>query len=305
MQSIMNLIYLLICILRPTSISNAFSCCHRVILSLIVIYFSGIFSLPSFAKSTKLTYLETKHNSTQENYHPVNGLLAQKSNTTCQQTNITYQEVYSFETENFYISICQLGSNFYYYRQSKKDLENILVIPAQAAFGREVFQATSGKIIYFVGKDGDRYYSSVMLNNNEVVFEPELPPEPLVFSPEIIDRGVAFSFSQIGSIDSYNWRSARWKVDPSEKSANNDRSAICTRDKSTFSPYFDGWSNLLGKTTDVANNYATNNGHNFIYKANSQDQASIETKEGAIINLNIATPSKIIEQVCVTPTAIN
>lgn len=299
----MNLIYLLISILRSTSIYDDLDRCKRVIFSLIIIYFLGAFSLPFLSKSARANSLEPKHNSTQKKYLSPYGWLAQKEKTFCQQNNLAYQEVYSFETENFYISICQLESNFYYYRQSKINRENSLLIPAQGLFGGEVFQATSGKINYFVGKDGDRYYSSVMLNNNEIVFEPELPPEPLVFSPEIVDRDVAFSFSQIASINSYNENNARWELNFSEPNANSNLSAICTRDKSAFSPYFDGWHNLLGKTTDAANDYVTNKGHNFIYNSQAQNRALIETKEGTIINLDIATSEGIIKQICVTPTA--
>lgn len=92
----------------------------------------------------------------------------------CQKLNIAYQEIYSFETENYYINVCQLESSFYYYRQAKFDRNNILLIPAQAIFSGDTFQAFEGKTTYFVGKDGDRHYSSVMLNNHEIVFEPEL-----------------------------------------------------------------------------------------------------------------------------------
>ena len=301
MQSIMNLIYLLIYILRSNSIYTAFGCCQRVFLLPIVIGFS----LSSSAMSASSVPFKSKYDSTQEQYQEIDNRLARNPSTSCQQSSVAYQEIYNFETENFYISVCQLENNFYYQRQSKIDLSNVLFIPARSMFGGKVFQATDGKTNYFVGRDGDRYYSSVMLNNNEIVFEPELPPEPFVFSPEIIDRDVAFSFSQIGSFDSHNWRSSKWKLNSAGKNVSTDSTAICTGDKSAFNSYFDGWHNLLGKTIDVANNYATSKGHNFIYEANSQEQAFIETKDGAIINLNIIVPDKIVDRVCVTPTAAN
>ena len=94
----------------------------------------------------------------------------------CREIDNAYQEVYSFETEDSYINVCQLDDKFYYHRQSKLDSSNDLVLPAEAIFRGSVFQATVGKITYFAGIDSDRYYSSVMLNDNEIVLEPEVEP---------------------------------------------------------------------------------------------------------------------------------
>ncbi len=106
----------------------------------------------------------------------------------CETINSAYQEIYSFETENYHINICQLGDNFYYHRQSKFE-QNIVLIPAQVVFSGNVFQATDGKTDYFVGKNGDRYYSSVMKNNHQIVFEPELQQSPAL-SPEVTEANV-------------------------------------------------------------------------------------------------------------------
>jgi hypothetical protein len=94
----------------------------------------------------------------------------------CHNVNTAYQEVYGFETENYYINICQLDDEFFYYRQSKLDASNKLLIPAESILRGDVFQATAGRTTYFVGIESDRYYSSVMSNNNEIVFEPEILP---------------------------------------------------------------------------------------------------------------------------------
>lgn len=94
----------------------------------------------------------------------------------CHNVNPAYQEVYGFETENHYINICQLDNEFFYYRQSKIDASNKLLIPAESILRGDVFQATARKTTYFVGIESDRYYSSVMSNNNEIVFEPEILP---------------------------------------------------------------------------------------------------------------------------------
>lgn len=93
----------------------------------------------------------------------------------CRNLNTAYQNVYSFETENHHINICQVGKKFYYYRQSKLDANDNLLVPAEALVRGNIFLAKAGKITYFVGMDSDRYYSSVMSNNNEIVFEPQIP----------------------------------------------------------------------------------------------------------------------------------
>ena len=92
----------------------------------------------------------------------------------CEAINPGYREVYSFETENYYINICQSDDGFYYHRQPKYEEGNTLLVPAEVVFRGSVFQAFDDDTTYFVGKNGDRYYSSVMHNNNEIVFEPEL-----------------------------------------------------------------------------------------------------------------------------------
>ncbi|PSB09376.1 hypothetical protein C7B62_13445 [Pleurocapsa sp. CCALA 161] len=92
----------------------------------------------------------------------------------CRNLNTTYQNVYSFETENHHINICQVGKKFYYYRQSKLDANDNLLVPAEALVRGNIFLAKAGKMTYFVGMDSDRYYSSVMSNNNEIVFEPQI-----------------------------------------------------------------------------------------------------------------------------------
>ena len=94
-------------------------------------------------------------------------------------SNSLYLEIYGFETKNYYINICQSDSSFYYHHQSKHNAENALLIPATLLRGN-VFQAISGKTKYFVGRDGNVHYSSVMQNNSEIVLEPELQLLPAV-----------------------------------------------------------------------------------------------------------------------------
>lgn len=213
----------------------------------------------------------------------------------CEGINPTYQEVYSFETENYHINICQLDGSFYYHRQSKLNQGNMILIPAQAVLHGDVFQAHDGKTTYLVGKNGARYYSSVMQNNNEIVFEPELQLPSADLSQANSSLPTNLKPKQINNalLELDN------PVDDSEQVL------ICTREESAFNPHLDGWQNLIGKSTETANKYAVRNGHNFIYSEQTPHLASIVTKDGAIINLNITSPSETIERVCIQPEADN
>lgn len=276
--------------------------CKQAVLLIVIVYFYGSNALPCLAL-TRRSNQTIDNNYYQNNYQKYQDLLAQK-NSKCQEVNITYQEVYSFETANYYINICQSENDFYYYRQSKLGLEKEVIVPAEAVFGGSVFQATEGRTIYFVGKDGDRYYSSVMQNTNEIVFEPELLPASPVFSRNVPNRLVNFSAENVtlAKLEEINY--VGWELDSSQDVAEDSGSSICTN-QPTFDSDLDGWGTLLGKSPDVASNYAVDNGHDFVYDDNVPHQASIETKEGMIINLNIATTSETIERVCVQPLADN
>lgn len=219
----------------------------------------------------------------------------------CRKTNPAYDDVYSFETENYYINICQIEDSFYYYRQSKSDINQNTLIPAYPVFGGKVFKAVDGKAIYFVGKDGNRHYSSTMLNNNEIVLEPELLPTEALFSQDIVDSKVDFSFAgiKLNSLDPI--ANVNWVVNSQENRQNNIDSFLCLEENSAVDPNLANWHSLLGKSPDIANDYATNNGHDFVYNRISPHQALIKTKEGSHINLNIAANSKVIKQVCVQP----
>lgn len=144
-------------------------------LKLIFIVFLGFFlGQPNSMFTAQVNRLKPNVNN---NYSIKNQLLTAQlladKTLECQKINVAYQEIYSFETENYYINVCQLGNNFYYHRQAKLN-DDLLLIPAQAIFGGSIFQASRGKTTYFVGRDGDRHYSSVMNNDHEIVFEPEL-----------------------------------------------------------------------------------------------------------------------------------
>ena len=214
-------------------------------------------------------------------------------NLKCETINPAYQEIYSFETENYQINVCQLGDDYYYHRQSKLN-QSIISIPAQAVSLGSVFQATDGKATYFVGKNGDRYYSSVMQNNNEIVFEPELQPTP-VLSQEIAEANSALPKDDLSSNQTNN---ASLELDSPDDNI-SEQALICTTEKTAFHPHLDGWQKLIGKSPETANKYAVNNGHNFVYDEQTPELALINTKDGAIINLSIGSSNETINQVCI------
>jgi|GEM_PF-1831126 len=276
--------------------------CKQAILLIVVICFYGNNALSCSALPINRSKLGSNDHQEQNYRKKLYNLLTQKISS-CHEFNSYYKEVYSFETENFYIDICQLGSNFYYHRQSKTNPNNDIFTPAEVVFGGNIFRASHGKAIYFVGKDGDSYYSSVMQNNNEIVFEPELPPPSFTFSRNISNRQVNFSAANVSLIKLEGISYVSWKLKFSE--ANTADSLVCTNSKSYSDTNLKKWGTLLGKSPVDAHSYAIGNGHDFVYDDNFPDQASIKTKEGIVINLNIATPTEIIERICIQSIADN
>ena len=213
----------------------------------------------------------------------------------CDRIDAAYQEVYSFETENYYINICQQNSKFFYHRQSKlKDGTNILV-PATTIFRGNVYQAKVGKTTYFVGVDSDRYYSSVMLNDNEIVFEPEIESIPNVQISQSAPSSIPNDYDT--KQDDNSLVSANASL--SDRPAQVDRELICAKDKSAFHPDLDGWQQLIGKSIVSANKYAVSNGYDFVYDRQNPNLALITTKEGATIDLSIASNNEVIERICI------
>ncbi|WP_319420381.1 hypothetical protein [Pleurocapsa sp. FMAR1] len=241
-----------------------------------------------------------------KNNQEINIPVAQKAEA-CASIDSKYREVYSFETEDYYINICQLEGSFYYHRQSKSNQDETILAPAQAVFSGDIFQANYGKMVYFVGKDGDRYYSTVMQNNSEIVFEPEVEPPVSVsiVKPTVSNVGIINNLEQD--------RKANLELN---NQGITEKSLICTR-SFDFNRDLDGWQKLIGQrllhplrakpalsvgqSADTANQYTINNGYNFVYNGDVSKQALIETKEGTVVNLNIATMSQTIKRACVQP----
>lgn len=206
----------------------------------------------------------------------------------CKLINAAYQEVYSFEIENHYINICQQDNQFFYHRQSKLKGGTNILVRAKTIFGSNIYQANVGKTIYFAGLDGDRYYSSVMLNNNEIVFEPEIESFSTITASQS-DSSVAAGYGQNNDNNLSN------------RSTEAEQKLVCIKDKSTSHPYLSAWQQLIGQSIVSANNYAVSNGYDFTYDRTNPNLALITTKKGATIDLGIASNSEVIEQVCIQP----
>jgi hypothetical protein len=156
----------------------------------------------------------------------------------CRDINAAYQKVHSFETENYYISICQLNSKFYYYRQSKLDANNNLLIPAESLVRGNVFQATAGKTTYFVGTDRDRYYSSVMSNNNEIIFEPEILSASSAFTQNLVqvsDQTALTTDYSFSEVNNHSLSSA--DLDFNHLEADSAQILICNPEKPPVHPF--------------------------------------------------------------------
>ena len=255
-------------------------------------------------RQMQLSFLSNKsilpsHNIAEE--LKVDNWLARQQNN-CQNINSAYQQVYSFQTNNYYISICQYKDSFYYHRQSKLDDDNTLLIPARSVIHGGVFQATSRGTTYFVGKNGDRYYSSVMQNDNEIVFEPELSPS----ADTVLAQDLAEINSQLPAegVQTDRATNASLELNPPENYAYSSQQTNSCTGANTSNSYLNSWQQLLGQSLDAVSQYAFNNGYSFVYHAQTPEQASITTST-AIVDLNIAVKTDTIEQVCIRPLAEN
>ena len=224
-------------------------------------------------------------------------LLVAQNSSGCEQLNSQYQQVYAFETQSFYISICQTKDNYFYYRQSKLNPQDTLLLPAEIVFGGDVYQAVNGKTVYFVGMDDSGYYSSVMYNNNEIVFEPELkqPSTRLAgrdnSSPSTSNQGISKpSFNRVNS--------DRLKLGL-ERERSDRQARNCTQDRTNLALDFNDWQEFINQSPTIVGEYAANNGHDFTYNEETFKQAFIATKDGLAVNLDIAPLSKTVRRVCV------
>lgn len=218
----------------------------------------------------------------------------------CHSINSAYEQVHGFETEEYYINICQLDGSFYYYRQSKLDSDDSLVVPAEALVRGDIFQAQAGKTTYFVGKDSDRYYSSVMSNDNEILFEPEIPSDSAEPSSKLTE------VSKQTTVPTHN-RLQNVNLDLNHPQIDSSEILVCTKDNATFYPHFDSWQKLVGKSIAAVSKYAVKHGYNFSHAQDNPHLAWIVTQEGTIVNLSLTSNSQtqVVEQVCLPAVAKN
>lgn len=68
----------------------------------------------------------------------------------CQQIGPTYQEVYAFETNSFYINICQQDNVYFYLGEAKQSDRSSIFLPAYPLKDRRGFEAENGNVSYVV-----------------------------------------------------------------------------------------------------------------------------------------------------------
>ena len=67
----------------------------------------------------------------------------------CQQISSAYREVYAFETDSFYINICQKGNTYFYSSEAKQSDRSSIFIPAHRLKNKG-FEAKNGNVTYLV-----------------------------------------------------------------------------------------------------------------------------------------------------------
>jgi hypothetical protein len=232
--------------------------------------------------------------SSSEKQAPVDSqsLLVNQKKFFCQSVNPEYQDFYQFETQNYNISICVKGEEWFYSRESKSNPDSVLILPATIVFGGEVFKAVDGKTTYFVGSNSDGYYSSVMYGKDRMIFEPELLQVPTSVGQQQEENpssSVPVSTSETWIEQNSDLNTGYW--------------GVCTEDRNDLHPYLNGWQKFIGKSPNLISEYASDKGYSF-YNANAETgNASVETTDGLIVTLGIMKFTKTIGSVCVKPIA--
>jgi hypothetical protein len=127
--------------------------------------------------------------------------------------------------------------------------------------------------------NADGYYSSVMQNNNEIVFEPELKPSSAT---------VQNSFN-----NNYSYTEEQY----------NTSNQVCTSDKNDIQPPLSDWQKFIGKPPEAINKYAVNNGYQFSYNNDNSARAIVNTTEGVTVIFNIEKSTQTVNDICVNAVA--
>lgn len=68
----------------------------------------------------------------------------------CQQIGTEYREVYAFETNSFFINICQKDDSYFYSVEAKQSNQSSVFIPAHPLKNNQGFRARNGNLSYLV-----------------------------------------------------------------------------------------------------------------------------------------------------------
>jgi hypothetical protein len=208
----------------------------------------------------------------------------------CQRMGENIEEIHAFETQNYYINICRQEQQYFYYRQSKSNSDSFIWLPAQKVFDGKIYQAIGSNITYFVGSNSDGYYSSVMHNNSEIIFEPQ------IYSQSTAEQDISNSPTATPASNNY-----QLKLENYDRGQNNWQ--VCTENQGDSHPRLNGWQQFIGQPVEAVSQYATNNGHNFTYSDRTSNEALVNTKDGLKVILNVSNLQSTIGSICVNPIA--
>lgn len=100
--------------------------------------------------------------------------LLDRDRQSCQQIGEGYREVRAFETNNFYINICQRNNNYYYLGEAKTGSIDTIFIPANALAPGEMYRANNGNVAYLVTIFPNEAILTIERNGAQIVKENSL-----------------------------------------------------------------------------------------------------------------------------------
>ena len=97
--------------------------------------------------------------------------LLDRDGQSCQQIGEAYQEVRAFETDNFYVNICQQEDNYYYLGEAKTGKIGTIFLPANALAPGEMYRANNGNVAYIVTILPSKAILTIERNGAQVAIE--------------------------------------------------------------------------------------------------------------------------------------
>jgi hypothetical protein len=95
----------------------------------------------------------------------------------CQQIGEGYQDIRTFETNSFYINICQKDNDYYYIGEAKTGNIDTIFLPANALAPGEMYRANNGNVAYIVTILANEAILTVERNGAQVAIENSLAPQ--------------------------------------------------------------------------------------------------------------------------------